>query len=96
MQLSFNKWVAIEVTRIVNDYDAQSEGLGDEFLAEYNRALDRIEMHGARMAVLRDGVRAVRLKRFPYGVHYRVIGDTARVIVVKHLHRNPDYGMNRR
>jgi hypothetical protein len=96
MQLSFNQRVAVEVRRIVDDYDAQSEGLGGEFVDEYNHALNLIETHGARMAVWRDNVRTVRLGRFPDGVYYRVAGDIARVIVVKHLHRDPDYGMNRR
>lgn len=96
MQLSFNNRVAFEVRRIVADYDGQGEGLGDEFVVEYNHALNVIEAHGARMAILQDNVRTVRLERFPYGVYYRVIGETARVIVVKHLHRDPDYGMNRR
>jgi hypothetical protein len=84
------------VRRIVDDYDAQGEGLGDEFLVEYNHALNLVESHGARMAILKDDVRTVRLERFPYGVYYRVIGENARVIVVKHLHRDPDYGMSRR
>jgi hypothetical protein len=47
------------------------------------------------MAIWRQDVRVVKLKRFPYGIYYRVIGDTARVLTIKHLHRDPDFGLDR-
>jgi hypothetical protein len=47
------------------------------------------------MAVVVSDVRVVKFKRFPYGIYYRVIGDSARVLTIKHLHRDPGYGLDR-
>lgn len=50
---------------------------------------------GNRTQPFQEDVHVVRLKRFPYGVSYRVYRDTAYVLVVKHLHRDPNYGLDR-
>lgn len=95
MPISFNRRASREVTRIAEDYEAESPGLGEEFPAELDHALDAVERHGQMMARVRDDIRLVKLKRFPYGVYYRLEGDSARVLIVKHHRRHPDYGLDR-
>jgi hypothetical protein len=44
------------------------------------------------------GIREIRrfvMRKFPYGIYYRVQGDALRVLVIKHHKRHPDYGMDR-
>lgn len=95
MPTSLHSLAQREVKRVADDYDEARDGLGDEFLVEFEKALDIVEAHGAAMAFWSGDVRVVRLNRFPYGIYYRMIGNMARVLTVKHLHRDPDYGLDR-
>jgi toxin ParE1/3/4 len=95
MRASFNSESRTEVTAIARKYRKVSPALRDSFLFEFQKALDVVKKHGARMAPLRRDVRVVRLHRFPYGIYYRVIDDAVRILVVKHLSRDLEYGLDR-
>jgi len=95
MQVKLNALAQREAVKIADQYDDERPGLGDEFLDELNRALDVIEVHGHRMAVIAKDVRAMRLSRFPYGVYYRLTSKVIRVLTIRHLHRHPDFGLDR-
>lgn len=70
-------------------YEDQREGLGDEFLLCVEEALDRIRRMPKAAAVVFQGVRRVVVRRFPYGVFYRVDPDQIAVIAVYHSRRDP-------
>lgn len=95
MRLSYHPQSRRELRKAAATYNAERPGLGDDFLAEFDAAARIVKAHGAAMAVWRRDVRVVRLKRFPYGIYYRIIGNTARVLTIKHLHRDPDHGLDR-
>ena len=63
--------------------------LGSEFLAEVQRAIDRVRQYPLGWAELSPGVRRCRLDRFPYGVAYEIRSDAVLVAAVLHLHRDP-------
>ena len=52
-------------------YEAKRSGLGDEFLREYWSAVERLAKQPFAYAVTEVGLRACRLARFPYVIHYR-------------------------
>ena len=95
MRLSYHPQARRELKNAAAHYNAERLGLGDEFLAEVDAAANVVESYGAAMAIWHQDVRVVKLNRFPYGIYYRVIGETARVLTVKHLHRAPDAGLDR-
>ena len=95
MRLSYHPQSRRELKKAAARYNVERSGLGDEFLAEFDAAAGIVMAHGATMGIWRQDVRVVKLKRFPYGIYYRVIGDTARVLTVRHLHRDPDLGLDR-
>jgi toxin ParE1/3/4 len=70
-------------------YERKRAGLGDEFLLCVEEALDRIRVipEGAPQVV--PGVRRVMLRRFPYGVFYRVDPDQIGILAVYHHNRDP-------
>jgi hypothetical protein len=80
-----------ELADAIAYYDAQGHGLGDSFLDEFLAAVSRIEELPEAWQRLSRSTRRCRLRRFPYGLIYRLSGDTALVIAVGHLHREPDY-----
>lgn len=79
----------------IRDYYAETAGLGNEFKSDFNEAVRTMLSLGARTKPFRGDVHVVRLKRFPYGVYYRVDRNTTYVVVVKHLHRDPNFGLDR-
>jgi len=76
-------------------YEAQSNGLGDRFLAEVVHAFGLIQQFPNAWHPLSANTRRCRLKRFPYGVVYSVDGDGVVVLAIAHLHREPGYWSGR-
>jgi plasmid stabilization system protein ParE len=84
-----------ELADAVAYYDAQGSGLGNDFIEEFLAAVGRIEEYPDAWQPLSRNTRRCRLQRFPYGLIYRADGETALIIAVAHLHREPDYWRDR-
>jgi plasmid stabilization system protein ParE len=52
-------------------------------------ALSRIRRSPTAASELLDGVRRVIVRRFPYGIFYRIETDVIAVIAVYHMKRDP-------
>lgn len=70
-------------------YEAQSLGLGEEFLAAVDLQLKRLEQAPLLYPEIIPGVRRALLPRFPYGVFYTVRKDLVHILAVIHHARNP-------
>jgi plasmid stabilization system protein ParE len=69
--------------------------LGDAFLAEVMRSLDRIVKFPEAWPQLSLSTRRCRTVGFPYGIVYQVLGDRILIVVVMHLQRQPNYWADR-
>ena len=76
-------------------YEDQAEGLGAEFLAAVESCLNSLDQFPARNALQYKQVRRALLRRFPYGVFYRVERETVTVIACVHTSRNPRHWKKR-
>lgn len=76
-------------------YEAQSEGLGTEFL----RALDAVVASICRdphlYRVVSGRTRRAALRRFPYGVYFADNGDGVVVLAIVHARRHPRVWLSR-
>jgi toxin ParE1/3/4 len=70
-------------------YERKRKGLGEEFILCVEDSLDRIRLFPLSGSEIYPGVRRVVVRRFPYGVFYRVDSDQIAVIAVYHGHRDP-------
>jgi toxin ParE1/3/4 len=70
-------------------YDRQRAGLGEEFVLCVEEALDRIRRLPKAATEVFPSVRRVVVRRFPYGVFYRIDPDQIAVIAVYHSRRDP-------
>ncbi len=70
-------------------YDRQRVGLGTDFLLCVEETLDRIVRNPEMYAVLHRDIRRAFVRRFPYGVFYRIVDDQLIVVGVFHGRRNP-------
>ena len=76
-------------------YEAQISGLGGEFLDEVQSVFASVGEHPEAFPVVHRETTRVALRRFPFGVYYRVSGQHAVVIAVLHGSRHPRRWMDR-
>lgn len=77
-----------DIRRAAKWYERQREGLGREFVTEVDSALGRIEANPEQYEVVHREIRHAILRRFPYGVFYRIRADKISVFAVMHLKRD--------
>jgi len=76
-------------------YELQAPGLGDDFLDKIDAAVRDIGTNPSRWPIIRSDIRRRLIHRFPYALLYRVDPDEVVVQATMHLHRRPDYWMDR-
>ena len=70
-------------------YEARQGGMGKSFAGELDDITTRIGTNPLLFPVVRRGVRRAVLRRFPYGVFFRVLPDRVQVIACLHTSRDP-------
>ena len=92
----FRPAAAAELDEAYRWYEHQRSGLGDQFLAAVDDLVDRLGQNPVAFPVVhRDRRRAV-VRRFPYSLIYRAIGDDVIVLACFHGKRNPRVWRTRR
>ncbi len=76
-------------------YNRQQARVGEEFLDEVDIALERISATPDAFGVFRGKVQYLRLHRFPYAVLYYRRPEDVFIVALMHLHREPDYWIER-
>lgn len=71
-------------------YEERSAGLGQQFLAVINAALEGLSERPERFAPVRSDVRRVVLRRFPYLLFFVLEDDEVVVLTCIHERRSPD------
>jgi hypothetical protein len=84
-----------EVAEAVAYYDHQRNGLGDEFLDEFENVIAAVRGEPEHFAFFKKPVRSARVSRFPYRILFRDFPDRVQVVAVAHLSRRPGYWMDR-
>jgi toxin ParE1/3/4 len=77
-----------DVRRAAKWYQRQHEGLGKEFVVEVDGTLERIAGNPEQYEVVHREIRRCILRRFPYGVFYRIQTNKISVFAVIHLKRD--------
>jgi plasmid stabilization system protein ParE len=75
-------------------YASQQSELGGEFRTEIFRALDRLAETPLIYQKVHGDVRRAIVRRFPYLIWYRVIGETVNVLACSYAGRGPSYVKN--
>jgi len=76
-------------------YTARNPHAAEAFMAEVDRAIERIAEAPARWPVHLHGTRRFLLRRFPFALIYRENPDTILVLAVAHGRRRPGYWRRR-
>ena len=76
-------------------YELQAPGLGVDFLARIEAAVQDIGRNPEQWPIIQANTRRRLIKRFPFALLYRVDPDQIVIQATMHLHRRPDYWINR-
>ena len=95
MFASFRDLAKVELREAAQYYEAESPGLGVAFLAEAEHSVTMLLEHPESSPVVGRSVRRRLLRRFPYGLLYRVRGEQVRILAVMNLRRRPAYWVGR-
>ncbi len=87
--LRYRPEVVTDLDEAAKWYDQRRNGLGAEFLEECKAALGRIEENPKRVAADTQGIRSMRISRFPYVIHYRIKGQTVVIFGIMFGGRDP-------
>ncbi len=95
MKVEFLSVAQTELDQAFEWYETQQKDLGLQLLNEFDAAMRRIINYPESYVLIETDVRRCLVKRFPYGILYGIDTDKIIVIALAHLHRKPDYWMDR-
>jgi len=95
MKVEFLEAAQIELDQAFEWHETQQKNLGMQFLNEVDSAIRRIAAYPEAYRKLGKDVRRCLIKRFPYGILYGLDADKIIIIALAHLHRKPDYWIDR-
>lgn len=95
MKLRFSAAARRELNEAALWLELQEAGLGERFLEEVAQVRRLILEHPDAWHPLGPLLRRCHLKRFRYGLIYRLRGDVIEVIAVAHDRQKPDYWRDR-
>lgn len=95
MRIEFLEAAQTELDQAFEWYESQQKDLGVQFLNELDAAVRRIITYPESYVLIGKELRRCLVKRFPYGILYGIDADKIIVVAVAHLHRKPDYWLDR-
>ena len=95
-RLSFRRAAIADLIAAARWYEREALGLGRALLDAVDEAARAAAAAPEQYPVVRDDIRRVIVRRFPYGVFYRVVAGQVVVIACLHLRRDPEVWHRRR
>ena len=80
------------------DYYLRNAGarIAGEFYNEFKRCRQIVGSRPESYPIVRDGIRRVNFRRFPFHALYQIVNEQyVKILVVKHDRRDPDFGLDR-
>lgn len=91
----FHRAAESELSAAMEAGEERGSGLGEELLEEVERAVALLCELPDIGQPLDDRRRRIPLRRFPFGIIYRVQGDTLRILALAHRRQRPGYWRKR-
>ncbi len=97
MRLVLHPGVRADVHEIMEYYERVADaGLADDFYGELRSFMLAAAERPESFSIRERDLRRVNLHRFPHHFLFRIVGDSVRILVVRHHRRHPSLGMQRR
>lgn len=95
-RLAVARRAQVEIEEAARWYESESAGLGRAFLQVLESVLDHVAESPRQFPIVHVDIRRALLKRFPYGVFFRIQPRSIRILAVLHLARHPGRWQSRR
>jgi len=95
MKIRFLEIAQLELDDAIEYYNNEATGLGDVFLTEVLKALDRIGEFPEAWHPCSKRTRRCQTRRFPYGIIYQTREREILIVAISNLHRNPEHWQDR-
>jgi toxin ParE1/3/4 len=76
-------------------YESQANNLGKDFLHKVEISLKSLSANPLQYPAIDHGTHRCLLHRFPYAILYKIDKSIIVVVAIMHLHRHPDYWIER-
>jgi plasmid stabilization system protein ParE len=96
VRIDYHPEAEAELLGAAAHYGRQADALGARFVDEIEQAISTIAVAPLVWPIVEGEVRRYLVRRFPYGVYYRVLPDRLRILAIKHHRRHPEYWRGRR
>ncbi|WP_437945584.1 type II toxin-antitoxin system RelE/ParE family toxin [Sorangium sp. So ce296] len=87
---------AADIARAYAWYERERDGLGEEFLTEVRAAMQAAVEAPMAYEVLHRQTRRVLVRRFPYGLFFRLMNGVVVFVACFHTRRRPESWTRRR
>lgn len=84
-----------EMLEAAKYYETHATNLGIDFLSEVERSVNSIAEFPVTWPVIENELRRRLVRRFPFGILYRIDPTEIVVVAVAHLRRKPGYWKER-
>ncbi len=79
--IQFSPEAIEELQNALNYYNYQRDGLEIEFMIEFEKQIEQIQLNPFTRAIRYLNVRFAIINRFPYAIHYTIKENTQTIIV---------------
>lgn len=96
MRLVLHPKVSSDVQAIMEYYErVAGPELADDFYSELRQFMLEASQRPKSFSIRGRELRRVNLLRFPYHFLFRIVGNSVRILVVRHHRRHPSLGIRR-
>jgi ParE toxin of type II toxin-antitoxin system, parDE len=95
MKIEILQIARLEFENAQEFYELEQSGLGARFKNEIRQALLRIQQYPKVWSAERKEIRRCFIHKFPYKIIYSIQKEIIVVLAFAHLHRKPDYWIDR-
>jgi hypothetical protein len=95
LKILFDELASLEYQDAIEFYELEVQGLGLRFKEEVKRALRNLIKFPDMGSIEKADIRRCILHKFPYKILYSNEGELLYIIAIAHMHREPNYWINR-
>ena len=89
LSVRFLPLARLELIEARDWYARRAADLGEAFVSEVDRVVGLISDNPSGYPLMLSDVRRARLRRYPYSLFFRIVGDECFVLACFHAKRNP-------
>lgn len=80
-EVKISTYAHLDIDDKMEWYEKKKEGLGMKFYMSFLQALEYVKLNPFSYEVKLDGLRKVRIKKYPYVIYYSIYEEQKRIVI---------------